>query len=371
MITLFLNSIDDEFNESNISSAFEDGSFSNSYSLRIPDWILDFSPPVIQSHGVEDRKEIWNDVHAKRRYGHLNLGSSHYKKESWKQNLSLRSVSVDGINLTELLDGKTLVKYFGTSVGSQPLTSTIDRSNKFYYIEVGRIRKPITNNPDSLVEEGMRALWSANMLYYHVKFSLLPMKFCDKASMYKYVLLYTIRLPIAKDICQYISAFISDLSITYSNKFNRFCKVADHHSASMVYSGLPSVLDLTCHLVFDRKTYMDRIDDGTVKDGKASMVAEKTISSLINARRDTANYSFMSYLALVEINIKVSMLVVDLSRLNDQVYSVIRGFLGSCVLYGPDVIVKILTGEQHLRRGIPSSWSLCYRSLAQSRSSSK
>jgi len=95
------------------------------------------------------------------------------------------------------------------------------------------------------------------LVWLHHKFNLIPIKFSQLGSMYNYIVIYSIRLPIPVSCCSVVGEFVGFSSAFYDRRTNRFYRVADHHSARKIRS-MPYE-DIVCFLVFKRKDFVEHL----------------------------------------------------------------------------------------------------------------
>jgi len=303
---------------------------------------------------------------------HLRGADSHYKDRAWLKALEEWVVVWEGLKIVGWLRGYQLVKYFGSCIGSESLTygtTGVDRSNKYYYIDLGCVSPlraktsglPIKANFKFLMSEFTKAIEERGDTRYNEKFQLLILKFCKPQTMFNYILIYTIRTFLPIEINERISTFIGDLTIHYDKGLDRFCKLADHHSTSMMASTLTD--DYNLKLVFERGTFIR--SEGLQSIGQSDRLL-RNVASLVHAASDSPRYgqNRLELLCVTEGEKPVCMFWICHSALPCHLIELITDYVGPMILcvFLEDLSTLVIAwdsnGIARMESGIPAAWDL-------------
>ena len=239
--------------------------------------------------------------------------SSHYLNSKWlASHCSYISVGPKG-PIIRVMPGTSFVKYIGSCTGGVRIRNDdiiIDRSGGYYYLGTGMIGSSVMDCRFShLANEFRLSMEERQLVWLHHKFNLIPIKFSQLGSMYNYIVIYSIRLPIPVSCCSIVGEFVGFSSSFYDRRTNRFYRVADHHSARKIRS-MPYE-DIVCFLVFKRKDFVDHLLDEFVTGQSADWVWG-TVRSMMAAVGDIICTSSIAVVALKSRNdIKSSLVCLD------------------------------------------------------------
>jgi len=268
--------------------------------------------PMVQEDIVDDPQDVIPTLPMKIIKWDPNA-SNHYLNSKWLASHSSHiSIGPNG-PIVKVMPGTSFVKYIGSCTGGVRIRNDdliIDRSGGYYYLGTGMIGSSVMDCRFShLANEFRLSLEERRLVWLHHKFNLIPIKFSQLGSMYNYIVIYSIKLPIPVSCCSIVGEFVGFSSAFYDHRTNRFYRVADHHSARKIRS-MPYD-DIVCFLVFKRKDFVDHLLAEFVTGQSADWIWG-TVRSMMAALTDIISIKSMAMVALKSReDIKSSLICLD------------------------------------------------------------